>query len=265
MAWHQVESSWVDAVDYRAEENALYVRYKDRQGNPTVTCRYDYGELAKEKVQDWHALMCGASACLPMTDDGQVLVNLGLVHRDGEWVPYWDGWIEWMRGQGWRRFGWYVWDQGSGLCGDWSGRLAPSFEFIWHFNKESVRPEKTIKKKPESVALAMGTFRGKDGRTQAMSSPASGLQTHKIPDSVVRITRQVGSDGHPAQFPVALPAFIIELWPGVVYDPFLGSGTTLVAAHRHGRRCFGCEIEPRFADVILRRAEAEGLECRKES
>jgi DNA modification methylase len=45
----------------------------------------------------------------------------------------------------------------------------------------------------------------------------------------------------------------------VVYDPFLGSGTTLVAAHRLGRRCYGCELEPRYADVILRRAEAEGL------
>lgn len=41
MAWHRVESSWVDAVDYQAETGTLYVRYKDKQGNPTVTCRYD--------------------------------------------------------------------------------------------------------------------------------------------------------------------------------------------------------------------------------
>ena len=39
----------------------------------------------------------------------------------------------------------------------------------------------------------------------------------------------------------------------------LGSGTTLIAAHRTGRRCYGMEISPRYADVILRRAEAEGL------
>jgi hypothetical protein len=44
--------------------------------------------------------------------------------------------FEWMREQGWRRFGWYVWDQGSGMPGDWNGRLAPSFEFVWHFNRE---------------------------------------------------------------------------------------------------------------------------------
>ena len=45
----------------------------------------------------------------------------------------------------------------------------------------------------------------------------------------------------------------------IAYDPFLGSGTTLIAAHRTGRRCYGCEISEKYADVILRRAEAEGL------
>jgi hypothetical protein len=40
-------------------------------------------------------------------------------------------------------------------------------------------------------------------------------------------------------------------------------GTTLIAAHRLGRVCYGCEIEPKYGDVILRRAEAEGLACEK--
>lgn len=47
--------------------------------------------------------------------------------------------------------------------------------------------------------------------------------------------------------------------PKIIVDFFAGSGTTLIAAHRTGRRCYGCEISPRYADVILRRAEAEGL------
>jgi DNA modification methylase len=34
--------------------------------------------------------------------------------------------LTWMRSQGWRRFAWYVWDQGPGMPGDWQGRLAPS-------------------------------------------------------------------------------------------------------------------------------------------
>lgn len=49
----------------------------------------------------------------------------------------------------------------------------------------------------------------------------------------------------------------------LVFEPFLGSGTTLIAAHREGRICYGCEIEPKYADVILRRVEAEGLTAEK--
>jgi DNA modification methylase len=41
-----------------------------------------------------------------------------------------------------------------------------------------------------------------------------------------------------------------------VYEPFLGSGTTLIAAETVGRTCLGIELEPRFVDVAVRRWEA---------
>ena len=45
--------------------------------------------------------------------------------------------------------------------------------------------------------------------------------------------------------------------PGdAVYEPFLGSGTTLIAAETVGRTCLGIELEPRFVDVAIRRWEA---------
>jgi DNA modification methylase len=40
-----------------------------------------------------------------------------------------------------------------------------------------------------------------------------------------------------------------------VYDPFLGSGTTLIACEQLGRRCFGLELDPRYVDVIIGRWE----------
>jgi DNA modification methylase len=40
---------------------------------------------------------------------------------------------------------------------------------------------------------------------------------------------------------------------GLVLEPFLGTGTTLIAAEANGRRCFGLELEPRYVDVVVRR------------
>lgn len=222
--------------------------------SPPYAQQRDYGKV----VDDWDGLMRGVFGNLPMADDGQLLVNLGLVHRDGEWWSYWDGWITWMRGQAWRRFGWYVWDQGFGLPGDWNGRLSPSHEFLFHFNRIRLRPQKWLNKKPENVKprnRGESTMRDRTGATKPFTNPDASAQLTKIPDSVIRISRQVGSDGHPAQFPVGLPAFILRTWTGLVYEPFAGSGTTIIAAEQLGRRCFGIEIEPLYVDVSVRRWE----------
>jgi DNA modification methylase len=63
---------------------------------------------------------------------------------------------------------------------------------------------------------------------------------------------------HPAQKPALLSEIPItnHLKVGeALYDPFLGSGTTLIAAERLSRRCYGMELEPRYCDVILMRWE----------
>ncbi len=43
--------------------------------------------------------------------------------------------------------------------------------------------------------------------------------------------------------------------PQTIYDPFLGSGTTLIAAEQLGRKCYGMEISPAYCDVIVQRWE----------
>jgi DNA modification methylase/ParB-like chromosome segregation protein Spo0J len=234
---------------------------------------YDQQREYEGGIGDWNTLMEGVFGNLPMADDGQVLVNLGLIHRDGEWVPYWDGWIEWMRERGWRRFGWYVWDQGFGLCGDWNGRLAPSHEWVFHFNKQSIHPQKWVECTEENLlredsdkrqAAAGGTplgMRGKDGVVR----PRSSLErnAHKIPDSVIREYRNMANDiartCHPATFSVGFASLFMKSWPGLTYDPFLGSGTTIVAAEQTARLCFGLEISPKYVAVCLERLSALGL------
>lgn len=217
-------------------------------------------------IADWDGLMRGVFAHLPMAETGQVLVNLGLIHRDNEIVPYWDGWLAWMRSQGWRRFAWYVWDQGPGMPGDWAGRLAPAFEFVFHFNRTSRKPNKIVPCKfagQETHLRADGSstaMRGKDGEVGGWTHAGQPTQDTRIPDSVIRVMRHKGRIGqgidHPAVFPVALPQFVIEAYtdPGdVVFEPFGGSGTTMLAAERTGRVCRSVEIAPEYVDVAIER------------
>lgn len=218
-------------------------------------------------VQDWDVLMRGVFATLPMRDDGQVLVNLGLVHRDNEWQPYWSGWLDWMRTQSWRRFGLYVWDQGPGLPGDWNGRFAPAFEFVFHFNRQARQPNKFVPciyagkdTHLRGDGTSAGGMRNKDGSKTSWNHVGTVTQDFKIPDAVIRIIRHKGKIGqdidHPAVFPVALPEFVLQSYSAdgdIVFEPFCGSGTTILAAQRTGRRARAVEIAPQYTDVAVHR------------
>jgi hypothetical protein len=64
--------------------------------------------------------------------------------------------------------------------------------------------------------------------------------------------------GHPAPMPYSMAADHIATWTDrgeTVLDPFMGSGTTGVAALKQGRRFVGCEINPEYFDIACRRIE----------
>ena len=65
---------------------------------------------------------------------------------------------------------------------------------------------------------------------------------------------------HPGTFPVALPQWCIRLHgqpAPVVLDPFMGTGTTLVAAHREGGHGIGIDIDPSYVAIAAERLAAE--------
>lgn len=70
---------------------------------------------------------------------------------------------------------------------------------------------------------------------------------------------------HPTQKPVKTIAAIMSDHLGDVFDPFLGSGTTMAAADQLGRKCYGIEISPKYCAVILERMTALGCKPRLES
>lgn len=74
--------------------------------------------------------------------------------------------------------------------------------------------------------------------------------------TVLDFARPSRSEIHPTMKPAALIAYQIgnsTKQRDLVFDPFLGSGTTIIAAQQLGRRCFGLELAPRFCDNIVDR------------
>ncbi len=61
--------------------------------------------------------------------------------------------------------------------------------------------------------------------------------------------------GHSTQKPIECMETPLKNHAGNVYDPFLGSGTTLIAAEKTGRKCYGMELDPKYCDVIVKRWE----------
>ena len=60
---------------------------------------------------------------------------------------------------------------------------------------------------------------------------------------------------HPTMKPVAVMEWCLDMTDGTIFDPFLGSGSTLIACEKTGRKCYGIELDPKYCDVIVQRWE----------
>lgn len=216
-----------------------------------------------QPITDWHGMMHDVFNVMPSHALTQIFINLGMVHRNSEWSSYFVDFSEDMRTMGWRRFALNVWDRLNGSPGDWKGRLAPCYELILHFNKQARKPNQTVLKHPGSIKRNKdkrdGVLRLPDGSRPAPSQTDSFNNTHKIPDNVIRLYPAKGNrTGHPAVFPISLPTAIINAYTNeqqIIYDPFAGSGSTIIAAHDTNRTGYGVEIEPSYVDQAIERIQ----------
>ena len=168
-----------------------------------------------------------------------------------------------------RRWGWHFatelcWQRG-GLPGLPVRRFRNQFEPIYQFtlNDWKFRPDRVMVPSSRSFKYSVDnpgryslhSYAGQGGSistqtTDGQAYPGNRLPVFERPDAI----------GHSAAFPVGLPSFIILAYSDEgdnVFDPFSGSGSTIIACERTGRRGFGCEISPSYCDVIVARWERE--------
>lgn len=85
-------------------------------------------------------------------------------------------------------------------------------------------------------------------------------------DTVWEIPRPSANKEHPTMKPIALMVKAIQEGSpakGIVYDPFSGSGSTLMACDQTGRICYAMELDPKYASVIIDRFEKTGQKAIK--
>ena len=129
-----------------------------------------------------------------------------------------------------------------------SNRYTQIFEYMFILAKGKV-PNQLICDKPNKWA-GFKDFSGKLKNPVPEFSPRN---------NIWKFTTSFNGVKHPAPFPEALAVDHIRSWCGggaIVYDPFMGSGTTAVAAIKLGRKYIGSEISDEYCEIIKNRIGA---------
>jgi len=187
------------------------------------------------------------------------VVNLGYSRKDQEVNSYWEDYIQEAKDCGLKLLSWNIWDR-SGFCytvGQATAMFTIDHEWIFVFGNKAKALNKTVENKQSGVAKK-GTIRQKNGETTAVFTET---HSHRQIGTIIRcdVARYKGGDHtHPAMFPVELAETYIESMTSnkdIVYEPFCGSGTTMIACEKLGRTNFSMELDPKYCDVIVKRWE----------
>ena len=185
------------------------------------------------KAEDVERLMAGAKAEAVVTDPPY---GIGSLMHGGTWATKQDHQFSMMR--------------------EWDATTSQKFfdmieamgipSVVWGGNYFSTPPSRCwlVWDKPEfpTMSSAELAWTNMDKNAKRIECP--------------RAHQADGAKEHATQKPVRVMSWSLEFVPdGLVYDPFLGSGTTLIAAEQLGRKCYGMEISPQYCDVIVKRWE----------
>ena len=215
--------------------------------------------IRPDEYVDWYRNIA-ANVMVALADDGSYFMNIKEHCEDGQRHLYVkDLTIAHVRQWGWRFVDEFCWTR-QGVPGTWLNRFKNGWEPVFHFTRSvkiKFRPDEVRHPSDDVYSYSPDNPKSKSG-SGLLSNPGTGADGMALPNNVLHVPTggQRTSDEHAAAFPVGLPEFFVNAFsdPGdIVLDPFMGSGSTLIAAEKKGRRALGIEISPAYCDVIVAR------------
>tara|TARA_Y100000590_G_C15719431_1_gene1013030 strand:+ start:1691 stop:3097 length:1407 start_codon:yes stop_codon:yes gene_type:complete len=216
---------------------------------------------------------------------GSFILNIKEHVKDFERQTYTYELVLALKEQGWLWIEEYCWYKKTSFPGKWKVRFRDNWERCYHFAKQ-----KDLKFYHSSVEKPIGDWakiRFKDGiikdidKNKYKSKTGSGfsrkvenwsekdtvhphnvLEFNEIDTPLIKLASVTSNVNHSAAFPIELPGWFMKLLTrknDIVLDPFMGSGSTALAAIEHNRNYIGIEIEQDFIDVANTRIVMDSI------
>ena len=231
-----------------------------------------YGGVSPDEYVDWF-LPKASQFMRVLKPTGTFILNIKERVVDGERHTYVIELILKMREQGWLWTEEFMWHKKNSYPGKWPNRFRDNWERLIQFNKD-----KKFHMYQEAAMVPVGDW-AKDrlaklsetDKTRDESRVGSGFGKNVsnwlgrnlvYPTNVIHMATECSNRNHSATFPVELPEWFIKLFtqPGeIVLDPFMGSGTTALAAIRLGRYFVGMDISKEYIELARQRTAQEQI------
>jgi len=221
-----------------------------------------YGGIPADKYVEWF-LPISAELMRVLKPTGSFILNIKEGAVNGERQTHVLELVLALRKQGWLWVDEFIWNKTNPFPTGSKKRLKDGFERCYHFAKTKDFKFFPDAVKYKSTSKWAGDNERRKNKGAHHTTNGSGMNMSRRivgdlvrPSNVLTMPSSSINIEHPAVFPQALPEFFIKLMTqrgDLVLDPFMGSGTTSLAARNLGRRYEGVESMEEYVDLNAQR------------
>lgn len=227
-----------------------------------------YGGVKVDEYVEWF-LPYAQEMKRVLTDDGSFILNIKEKVVNGERHTYVMELVIALRKMGWLFTEEYMWHKTTTTPGKWPNRFRDLWEHCYHFtkNKKFVMNQDDVKVPIGDWSKTRLKNLSDNDKKRNESANGSGYgrkidnwvgKDMVYPGNVLHGASETTNTGHSASFPIWLPEWFIKLFSnegGVVLDPFMGSGSTAIAALNLQRNVIGFELLEDYAQLSIERVK----------